>query len=104
MIIKESFLIVFSYSLLKPPSVIERLARLQEPDLPEEGVIYTKKVTLVWCVFFVFNILASLYTVFYTSTEIWTLYNGLISYVLMGTLFLSELLYRKWLMTKQHDE
>lgn len=103
-IITASFLIVFSYSLLKPPSVIERLARLQEPDLPEEGVIYTKKVTLVWCVFFVFNILASLYTVFYTSTEIWTLYNGLISYVLMGTLFLSELLYRKWLMTKQHDE
>lgn len=103
-VITASFLVVFSYSLIKPPSVIERLARLQEPDLPQEGVVYTRKVTVVWCFFFIFNIVVSLYTVFYSSTEMWTLYNGLISYLLMGALFLSELLYRKWIMTKQHHE
>ncbi|RDX36980.1 hypothetical protein DZA50_02910 [Kangiella sp. HD9-110m-PIT-SAG07] len=99
-IISVSFLIIFAFSLINPPSVIERLARLQEPDLPEEGVAYTRKVTQVWCGFFVFNILVSLYTVIFTSTKIWTLYNGLISYLLMGSLFISELVYRKWILKK----
>lgn len=94
-IISSSFLAIFSYSLFKPPTVIERIARLQEPDLPEEGIHYTTNVTKIWCVFFIFNILVSLYTVFFTSIEIWTLYNGLISYLLMGLLFFGEFLYRK---------
>lgn len=100
-IITSAFLTVFAYSLRHPPTVIERLARVQEPDLPPEGVAYTRKVTQVWCAFFVFNILVSLYTVIFSSTEIWTLYNGLISYLLMGTLFISELLYRKCVVQRR---
>ncbi len=99
-IITGSFLALFSYSLFNPPSVIERLARLQEPELPPEGVRYTKAVTQVWCGFFVFNMVAALYTVFFTTTEVWALYNGLISYLLMGALFISELAYRKWVLQK----
>jgi len=45
-------LLIFGWSLFSPPSLIERLARLQHPDLPPEGVIYTRRVTQVWCVFF----------------------------------------------------
>ena len=33
-------------------SAIERIARLQHPDLPPEGVVYTRRVTQIWCVFF----------------------------------------------------
>lgn len=94
-IITTSFLAVFGYSLYSPPSIIERIARIQDPDLPAAAIPYTTKVTKIWCLFFIFNILASLYTVFFTTIEIWTLYNGLISYVLMGTLFLAEFIYRK---------
>ena len=100
-IISLGFLVVFAYSLSQPPTIIERLARLQEPDLPPAGVAYTRKVTHVWCVFFVFNILVALYTVIFSSTEVWTLYNGLISYLLMGTLFLGEMLYRKCVVQKR---
>jgi uncharacterized membrane protein len=100
-IISAGFLVVFAYSLSQPPTIIERLARLQEPDLPSAGVAYTRKVTQVWCVFFVFNILVALYTVIFSSTEVWTLYNGLISYLLMGTLFLGELVYRKFVVQKR---
>ena len=100
-IISAGFLVVFAYSLSQPPTIIERLARLQEPDLPPAGVAYTRKVTQVWCVFFVFNILVALYTVIFSSTEVWTLYNGLISYLLMGTLFLGEMLYRKCVVQKR---
>jgi uncharacterized membrane protein len=38
---------VFGWSLIAPPSLIERIARLQEPDLPVEGQAYCRKVTLV---------------------------------------------------------
>ncbi|MEJ2760947.1 MAG: hypothetical protein P8126_05265, partial [Gammaproteobacteria bacterium] len=47
--------IVFVASLLHPPSVIESLARLKEPDLPRAAVDYTRKVTLVWAAFFAIN-------------------------------------------------
>ncbi|MCP4153097.1 MAG: hypothetical protein GY757_35525, partial [bacterium] len=84
------FLIVFASSLFQPPSTVERIARISEPNLSKEGVAYTRKVTMVWCAFFVLNAMVSGYTVFYTSLEVWTLYNGGIAYGLMGVLFAGE--------------
>ena len=83
-------LAVFAYSLWSPPSVAERLARLREPDLPPEAVRYTARVTGVWCVFFVFNAAIALLTCLAASDAVWVLYNGLLSYVLMGALMLGE--------------
>jgi uncharacterized membrane protein len=37
-----------------------------------------------------------LYLTFYASLEAWTLYNGVVAYVLMGLLFSLEFLYRHW--------
>lgn len=85
---------LFSWTLLSPPSLIERLARLKEPDLPPSGVRYTRRVTQAWCVFFVLNGSIAAYTALYTSLATWTLYNGLISYLLMGLLFGAEFLLR----------
>ena len=90
-----TILAVFAASLFKPPSMIERFARIMEPDLPEDGVRYTYRVTQIWCVFFVLNIAIALWTVFYASLETWALYNGFISYVLMGMLLGGEFLFRK---------
>ncbi|MDR1162552.1 MAG: hypothetical protein LBM17_01755 [Candidatus Accumulibacter sp.] len=83
-------LALFAFSLVVPPSIVERIARLSEPDLSEAGVVYTRRVTCLWCVFFVFNASMAAYTVFYTSREFWALYNGLIAYLLMGALFAGE--------------
>lgn len=88
-------LLFFGYSLLSPPSIIERLARLQEPNLPEKGVRYTKTVTQVWCLFFIINGSIALWTCLNKNIEVWTLYNGVISYILMGVLFLGEWIIRK---------
>jgi len=85
---------IFAYSLYKKPCVIETLARLQEPDLDEFAVQYTEKVTWVWCLFFCINGSIALYTALYASIAQWTLYNGLISYLLMGTLMSVEWLVR----------
>src|SRR5690349_14501805 len=37
-LVNMALLCVFALSLWKPPTVIERLARLRHPDLPPEGV------------------------------------------------------------------
>ena len=89
-------LVVFAFSLCHPPTVVERLARLTEPDLPPSGVRYTRKVTAVWCVFYVANGAAAAYTVAFSTDAIWALYNGLIAYVLMGCLMGAEWLVRQW--------
>lgn len=91
-------LLLFATSLHAPPSMIERFARLQQPDLPPAGVRYTRKVTQVWCAFLALNSLIALYTGLFSSREVWSLYNGLIAYLLMGTLFAGEWLVRKYVV------
>lgn len=88
-----SLLVIFGRTLLRPPSMIERIARLSVPDLPSEGVRYTRRVTGVWCGFFVLNAAISLSTLF-ASREWWLLYNGFVSYLLMGLLFAVEWIVR----------
>lgn len=94
-------LLLFAMSLHTPPSMIERFARLSQPDLPPEGVRYTRRVTQAWCLFLAANMLVALYTALYSSRDIWALYNGLIVYVLMGIMFAGEWLVRKYVLRPQ---
>lgn len=100
-LVNAIFLTVFATSLAYPPSVIERLARLREPDLPASGVAYTRKVTQVWCGFFVLNGGIALGTALWASAGTWALYNGLISYGLMGLLFAAEWVVRQRVRARQ---
>lgn len=93
-IINAALALVFSYSLANPPPVIERLARLTQADLPPHAIAYTRKVTKVWLGFFIINAIIACYTALFTNLETWTLYNGLIAYILMGVLFTAEYLVR----------
>jgi uncharacterized membrane protein len=87
-------LAAFGYSLVSPPSMIERLARLRDPHLPAVAIAYTRRVTQIWCVFFVINGSIALGTALWASEAIWSLYTGVIAYVLMGILFVGEFLFR----------
>lgn len=88
-------LLVFGASLVRGMPIVERLARLREPDLPAEGVLYTRRVTWAWCVFFVLNGTLAAWTALYASLAGWTLYNGFISYCAMGLMFAGEWLCRR---------
>jgi uncharacterized membrane protein len=57
-------------------------------------VAYTRRVTQVWCGFFVVNGLLALGTALWASEALWSLYTGVIAYVLMGVLFGVEYLVR----------
>ncbi len=94
-LINAVLLLLFFITLIKPPSMVERLARLTEPNLPEAAISYTRNVTIVWCVFFVFNTAIAAITAFYTTLEVWTLYNGLIAYFLAGLVFVIEYTVRR---------
>jgi uncharacterized membrane protein len=93
-LVNGALLVAFGYSLGKPPSMVERLARLREPDLPPAAIGYTRRVTQVWCVFFAINGAIAMGTALYASEAIWSLYTGVVSYLFMGLLFGGEYLLR----------
>jgi len=93
-LISGILLVLFGSSLLYGPPVIERIARLRHPDLPPAAVRYTRKVTQVWCGFFLFNGLVAAATALWAPWSWWTSYNGCISYVLLGLVFAGEWLLR----------
>ncbi|WP_318357039.1 hypothetical protein [Enterobacter sp.] len=87
-------LCVFAGSLWTTQPLVERLARLRNPDLPAAAVRYTRRVTQVWCVFFIINGTLALLTAVHGDMQLWTAWNGLIAYLLMGTLMAGEWLVR----------
>jgi uncharacterized membrane protein len=81
---------LFAYSLVFPPTMAERVARLREPCLPAAAIAYTRRVTQMWCVFFAANGAIALATALWSSPAVWWFYNGLLAYLLMGLLFGAE--------------
>jgi hypothetical protein len=94
-VINLILLCIFGFSLLYPPTIIERIARVQDSRFTDRDIPYVKKCTIAWCLFFLFNGAIALYSVFLKDKEFWALYNGLISYLLMGSMFLGEWLIRQ---------
>lgn len=94
-----AFCVFFSSLFTKMP-LAERMARLVHPDLPPQAIGYTRGVTWLWSAVLLFNTLATLYTAYAASFEVWTLYNGVITYLLFGCIFLGEYLLRTHLKRK----
>ncbi|EPZ4753046.1 hypothetical protein [Klebsiella quasipneumoniae] len=94
-VVNSVMLAVFGGSLWSRMPIIARLARLREPDLPERAVRYTRRVTQIWCAFFIINGGIALFTALYGDLSLWTAWNGMISYLLMGTLMAGEWLVRQ---------
>jgi len=87
-------LLLFATSLRGPASLVEQLARLRQPALPPAAIVYTRRVTQIWCAFFIFNGGVALFTCLYGNMPLWALYNGGISYLLMGLLMGTEWIIR----------
>ena len=95
------FLIIFVSSLYSPRSIVERMARLQDPDLPAHAIAYTRKVTIVWSIFFLINGSIAMFTALFATEKTWMLYNGFIAYILIGLLAVGEWLIRQQVKRKQ---
>ena len=91
--------LVFFCSLFTKETVIQKFAKMVDGELSENALKYTRNLTYIWCVLTFFNFVVSFITVF-LSEEIWALFNGLISYILIGTLFFVEYIIRTILKKK----
>ncbi|RMA82476.1 putative membrane protein [Umboniibacter marinipuniceus] len=76
--------------------LVERIARIKEPELEEKGVHYTRQVTKLWCIVFALTAAVSAYTVVLGDRDIWLLFNGLIIYLFVAGTFVLEFLFRTW--------
>ena len=94
-LISAFMLVLFGVSLKYGPPMVERLARMTDPVLPPHAIVYTRRVTVVWSVFFLCNGLLAAALTLWAPLGWWTLYNGLIAYGLMGLLFAVEWLVRQ---------
>ncbi len=99
-VVNVLLLTVFFRSLYADSTVVEYLARLSNPNLPPEGVVYTRRVTKAWCLFFTGNGLIALATICSGSLELWTLWNGLLSYMCIGLMAAGEYLIRRQVLKK----
>jgi uncharacterized membrane protein len=72
------------------------LVRLRHRTLPAGGEAYCRRVTALWSVFFVLNAAIAGWLALRASLAAWTLYTGLVSYVVIGVLLGLEQVYRAW--------
>ena len=87
-------LVAFSATLVRGPSMIEKFARMGNPELGAHAVRYTRRVTQMWCGFFILNGAFSAYTALFWTPAAWSLYNGAIAYGLIGVLLVGEIAWR----------
>jgi uncharacterized membrane protein len=93
--VSATMLAAFGWTLVRPPSMVGRIARATGAVLDAAGVRYTRNVTVVWCAYFLANGAIALTTALAGSREVWALYNGLLSYLIAGALLLGERLVRE---------
>lgn len=86
----------FAASLRGPVSLVERYARMQDPELPEGGPAYCRRVTVAWCWFFAANAALSAALAALAPVAWWALYTGALAYILVGLGFTIEFIARKW--------
>ncbi|HET8734013.1 MAG TPA: hypothetical protein VFM45_09610 [Anaeromyxobacteraceae bacterium] len=94
-LVSLALLVAFLSSLRGGRSIVEGFARLQKPDLSAAEVAYCRTVTWVWCAFFVANGATAAALALSGRRELWAVYTGVVSYLLMGLLFAGEYLVRR---------
>lgn len=94
-------LIAFGSSLWAKQSLVERLARLQTADLPPQAIGYTRKVTQLWCLVFILNLIVCITLILIENYHYWALYTGIISYLIIGLVMAGEYCVRRQVMKKQ---
>ena len=97
--ISLTFISSFAGSMRGVP-IIERFARLAEPDLSEEEVRYCRKLTKAWMGVLAANSVLVFSAAFVEDKILWTILVGPVSYALLGSAFLVEYPYRKWRFQK----
>lgn len=104
LLVNVGWLAVFGLSLLFPPSFVFEIASVLDKSVKNADVEkpvrrLCKSATVVWCVFFVFDTAAAWFTIFgplvngreeRLTDALWGIYNGAVTYLLMGVIFVIQ--------------
>lgn len=100
-LVNFSLLVTFASSLRQEEPLLLRIVRAKGATISAHTPGYLYKLTAVWAVFFAINGLISLWTST-LSVAAWTLYNGMLSYCIVGVLIGGELLFRHFYIKRMN--
>jgi len=94
--IQLSLMSFFGKTLLKGkgPSLVERFASYDFPDIPPIISQYCRYLTIMWTSFFAFNITACIVLAIFAPVSWWALYTGVMIFALSGVLMVGEYIWR----------
>lgn len=92
-LVNTLLLVLFAGSLFTKDPLLIRVVRARGTPVAEHATGYLTRLTAVWAVFFLVNGLIAAWTTT-ASIEIWTIYNGIISYLAVAILASGEWVYR----------
>jgi uncharacterized membrane protein len=95
-LVNASLMALFALTLWRPPSLAERLARMRGMEVSPEGVVYTRRVTALWALFFFFNGSIAGALAIWGDIAAWAFYTGVMGYVMAGALMAAELVFRRF--------
>lgn len=83
------FFSLFTITAFQKETLIQKIAKKIDGDLTEDFEDYTRKLSYIWILVTFTNFVMSFSTLF-LSDKIWALYNGCISYFLIGLVLMVE--------------
>lgn len=93
-LVNSIFFVLFAGSLTTKEALLMRIVRARGVPIGDHTPGYLTRLTAVWAGFFVINGMIAVWTTT-QSMEIWTIYNGMISYLLVAALAVGEWIFRR---------
>ncbi len=101
MILSFYFFLIFFKSNFNEKTLIEYFASLKKQEgFSTQEIIYLKKLNWIWTYFLLLNLILQIIVLF-MPLYIWTIYTNVVFYILIGSLFSIEFLYRKLVFEKR---
>jgi len=83
--------------------LVTRFASLMRDSMPPAVMVYTRRATLAWTIYFLMMFMTSLLLAIYAPVEVWSLFSNVISYLLLVLMFLAEYSIRRMLVHEHMD-
>lgn len=91
-----SLLVLFAATLRRGRiPLISRFAEIEQGELSAELRTYTRRLTVIWCVFFATMAALALGLAVWAPMDVWFLHTSVTGHLLIAMLFLGEYLYRR---------
>ncbi|GMT41526.1 MAG: ketosynthase [bacterium] len=83
--------------------LVTRFASLMRDDMPPAVLVYTRRATIAWMIYFLVILIVSLLLAFYAPIEMWSFFSNILSYVLLLMMFLAEFTVRRMFLHEHMD-